>query len=91
MSIKFFSSTSWSADPNVNVNLEKLHLQTILPKVGELRLVSIGDGYYINENMECNLLWQPPYSESNGYNDQPSELLNSYIISGKAFLNKANE
>lgn len=62
----------------MDVSKERIHLQKILPTVGERRRVFLPPGM---ESKEF-ILWTPPYSEANGglYCDEPLEIIAAHLI-----------
>src|ERR1700678_3610363 len=59
-----------------------VRLEDLLPRPGQEQTVWVC-GYALSEEATLDLLWYPPYSEQNGWDDQPSEIELSQIVSGR--------
>jgi hypothetical protein len=57
-------------------------LDSLLPKVGE-KLTLTDSGYEKMKNGRNRLLWLPPLSNYNDFEEHPSEILESYVLKGE--------
>ena len=83
MNIKILQSMEWSKLYWENSFKDLIQLHEILPKIGFSYPVTLERNEdYANEG-KAFILWRPPHSDLNGWNDKrPSEILKSYIIEG---------
>ena len=81
--MQLFQSVEWSRICWDESWSDKISISDILPKEGshyEIKLLKNED--YAKEG-QASFLWRPPHSELNGWDDKrPSEILNSYILTG---------
>lgn len=62
---------------------EVIHLDTLLPKVGQTYPIKLDENEDHAKEGQAYLLWLPPHSELNGwYDKRPSEILKSYVLEG---------
>lgn|GEM_PF-1399638 len=73
----------WGRPVDVDYGAEQLKLSEILPKTGQTIKVyfSEDDSPAYKENP--HVLWKPPVTEMNGWSEQPSDILHSYIVTGQ--------
>ena len=60
----------------------RVRLDDLLVQAGQERTVRVA-GYDVSAEATLHLLWCPPYSEENGWDDQPSEIELSQIVTGR--------
>lgn len=60
----------------------RLCLAELMPRCGESRTVYVEAQAGLNDGDTAHLLWLPPYSEINGWAEQPSEIAASQIVTG---------
>ncbi|MFZ6873296.1 hypothetical protein ACO0LF_14675 [Undibacterium sp. Di27W] len=73
----------WGRLADVDYGAKQLKLSEILPKTGQTINVyfSEDDSPVYKENP--HVLWKPPLTEMNGWSEQPSDILHSYIVTGQ--------
>ncbi|ABC29610.1 hypothetical protein HCH_02832 [Hahella chejuensis KCTC 2396] len=52
----------------------------IVPKSGENRIVYVSLGTELRKDEKFYVLWFPPYSEFNGWNDNPNEIRGTHVV-----------
>lgn len=77
-----FQSMQWSKLCwNLSWN-ERISLKAIVPQIGESYPIELAWNEDHIQTGFVEFLWQPPHSELNGWEDRPTEILKSFIISG---------
>lgn len=84
MSIEVLQTMKWS-QLCWDQSFEKvIHMEDILPKKGETYPVNLTENENYAQEGDICILWQPPHSELNGWNNKrPAEIINSYVLKGK--------
>jgi len=79
---RIVASAIWHRETVLPAAPALVRLEDLLPRPGQERTVGVG-GYAVSAEATLDLLWYPPYSEQNGWDDQPSEIELSQIVSGR--------
>ncbi|NHZ33959.1 hypothetical protein [Massilia rubra] len=72
----------WIRDPALDQGATT-SMAAILPRVGQRAAVGFAPDTASCAGAVETLLWQPPYTELNGWVDQPSEIAESYLVVAK--------
>ncbi len=78
--------TLWDRSALIDFSSDSIELAAIVPRVGERRRVYLDKYQSIDEGQEITCIWTPPYTEVNGWMEQPSEIEFGYVITGTAHL-----
>ncbi|WP_185234715.1 hypothetical protein [Teredinibacter franksiae] len=90
MSIELLQTMEWSKLCWDQSFEEIMPLDLVLPKTGEIYSVKFEENEDFVTEGSAFILWQPPHSELNGWDDKrPSEILKSYVLKG--FLKPIDE
>jgi len=90
MSIELLQTMEWSKLCWDQSFKEIMPLDLVLPKTGEIYSVKFEKNEDFVREGSAFILWQPPHSELNGWDDKrPSEILKSYVLKG--FLKPIDE
>ena len=79
---RIVASAIWHRGTVLPTSPALVRLEDLLPRPGQEQTVWVC-GYALSEEATLDLLWYPPYSEQNGWDDQPSEIELSQIVSGR--------
>jgi hypothetical protein len=82
MLIPIITKTYWPVKPGIDLRDDWLNFQDLVPKVGESRAVYLQKPDSKPIIGEVYLLWHPPHTAINGWDDQPSEIVQSQVIIG---------
>ena len=79
---RIVASAIWHRETVLPAAPALVRLEDLLPRPGQEQTVWVcGDAVSMEATLD--LLWYPPYSEQNGWDDQPSEIELSQIVSGR--------
>lgn len=83
MSIELLQTMEWSRLCWDQSFEERIALSSILPVIGNTYPVKFeSNEYFVSEGVS-RILWKPPHSELNGWDDKrPSEIMSSYVLDG---------
>jgi hypothetical protein len=82
--MKVYKPILWDAAPGVDYGADAIELARIVPRVGECRRAYLDKYDRIEDGQAISFVWSPPFSDVNGWSEQPSEIALSYIVSGTA-------
>jgi hypothetical protein len=83
MSIELIQTMQWTSLCWENSWENIVELDNVLPKIGNVYPVKIQNNEDFAKEGKAFILWQPPHSELNGWDDKrPSEILKSYVLDG---------
>ncbi|NVE00214.1 hypothetical protein [Massilia sp. BJB1822] len=74
---------TWPRVGGVDYQARTISLQAILPAPGQQLSLAFALADSCQAGAVLHLLWQPPFSAENGWCEQPSELLQSFLVSAK--------
>jgi hypothetical protein len=78
--MRIVTSAVWHQDVVLPPAPALIRLDELLPQPGQTRRVSVAE-HELSDG-QLHLLWCPPYSEENGWDEQPSEIASSHIVTG---------
>lgn len=84
--MRVFHPRLWDRVPKTSFSSDTFELALIVPRSGERRRVYLDQYEPIEDGQQITCIWAPPYSELNGWDEQPSEIALSYVITGTAHL-----
>lgn len=83
MSIELLQTMEWSRLCWEQSFEERVALSSILPVIGNTYPVKFESNEYSVSEGIARILWKPPHSELNGWDDKrPSEIMSSYVLEG---------
>ena len=83
MSIELLQTMEWSKLEWDQSFENVIDLNSLLPTIGKTYPVKFNRNEDFAKNGQAFLLWQPPHSELNGWDEKrPSEILRSYVLEG---------
>lgn len=80
--MKTYCPSYWTRSASVDYSAAQLLLSDIAPRPGETVSVFLPDEQRPSDGEIVQLIWMPPFSEMNGWSEQPSEIKHSYMIIG---------
>lgn len=82
--MKIYWPAIWSPAPGVDYSADALSLAAILPVAGQTRTAFFSYPEELpSPAPSVYLLWQPPHSMYNGWDEQPSEIASSFLLEAK--------
>jgi hypothetical protein len=84
--MQVYTPILWGAVPSVDYGADTIELARIVPRAGERRLVYLDRHDQVSDGQAISCVWRPPYTDVNGWIEQPSEIASSYVVTGTACL-----
>lgn len=84
--MKVFRPILWGAVPGVDYGADAIELARVVPHVGESRWVYLDKYDRVKDGQAISCIWSPPFTDINGWIEQPSEIASSYVVTGTAIL-----
>ncbi len=81
--MKIHEPVYWCRPVGVDYGAKQIKMSAILPKTGRTIQVSFYKDESPAHKENLHVLWKPPATEMNGWSDQPSDILHSYIVTGQ--------
>ncbi len=81
--MKIHFPTFWSQDSGIDYSAPVLHLHDLLPRVGQTTSARFDQSELIRTGETIQVIWCPPVSDLNGWDGQPSEIAQSYLLTAK--------
>lgn len=74
----------WNAVASVDYGADTIELALIVPRPGKRQRAYLDKYEQIEAGQPISCIWRPPYTDVNGWSDQPSEIALSYVVTGTA-------
>ena len=84
--MKVYTPILWGAAPGVDYGADAIELARIVPRAGESRRVYLDRNDRVKDGQAISCIWRPPYTDVNGWIEQPSEIALSYVVTGTAHV-----
>ncbi|MGF6207989.1 hypothetical protein [Pseudomonas frederiksbergensis] len=78
--IKIYRPRFWSLDSGVDYSAPVIHLNDIVPAVGQKTFAFFDRDDRLEAGATILLIWCPPVSDLNGWSEQPSEIAQSHFL-----------
>ncbi|MFW9082031.1 hypothetical protein ACOI9X_22580 [Pseudomonas sp. P2757] len=75
--------TFWSQDSGIDYGAGELRIGDILPSVGESTFAWFESREPVSVGETVRVMWCPPVADLNGWDEQPSEIAQSYLLEVK--------
>jgi hypothetical protein len=83
MAMRIVPTVFWLREAEPAGAAPRTRLAQIVPRRGEMRRAYVEAQAGLGDGDTACLLWQPPYSEINGWSEQPSEIGLSLVVTGQ--------
>lgn len=84
--MKVYKPILWSHAPGVDYGADTIEVARIVPRAGGRRRVYLDKYDRVKEGETIRCIWTPPYTDVNGWMEQPSEIALGYVVTGTAHL-----
>ena len=84
--MKVYKPILWDEAAGVNYGADSIELAQIVPHAGEWRRVYLDKYDRVKDGQAMSCVWCPPFTDVNGWSEQPSEIALSYIVTGTAHV-----
>lgn len=81
--MKICFPTFWSKDSGIDYSAPILDLNDLVPSVGQRALARFDYHEPITVGETLQVIWCPPISDLNGWDEQPSEITQSYLLTAR--------